>query len=312
MGAARSRGSSAWTSTPTASAATRSGIRTRSRRSCRSSRSRTAWCTSTRRTRGDSGRSVVPDGARLPDGQHGLGAPDRAGHRLQQQLRPGDDRPRRHRVRGRARRPAARARQDGTGADIETRPKIKLRAKRRGERVVFARPRERRSRRARARCAGQSRQATAPPAAAGKATQGDGGRAVAKKAGYRRDRARCRAEHLRQDRGPAARGRGLRARRPGVPGVAGVHAPLDDDPDQGRQARGSARTSPTTPSTTSRCRTPGRSSRSPAAHTIGSFCELVGARPVPGRAGARGLAPVPPVGVRARRSTWRCASRASR
>ena len=45
-----SRASSAWTSTPTASAATRSGTRTRSRRrSCRSSRSRTAWSTSTRR-----------------------------------------------------------------------------------------------------------------------------------------------------------------------------------------------------------------------------------------------------------------------
>ena len=64
--------------------------------------------------------------------------------------------------------------------------------------------------------------------------------------------------------------------------------------------RGSARTSSTRSSITSPIATRGRSTTSPAATTLGEVCELVGdARPVRRRAArVRGVAPLPPLGLR--------------
>ena len=115
--------------------------------------------------------------------------------------------------------------------------------------------------------------------------------------------------HLRPAGRPAADGRRLRAGGPRARRLQRLHAAVD-----GRSAcaaaarRASARTSPTTRSTTSRCRTP-----APVLDLAGTphdgLVRRAGGRtrPVPGRAGARRLASVPPLGVRERRARPRAA-----
>ena len=120
---------------------------------------------------------------------------------------------------------------------------------------------------------------------------------------------RCRAEHLRQARRPAARGRGLRARGAGVRGLAGVHARLDDDPDQGRRRGGHRR------GRHLRHARPHRDAgrrAGPAArgqpHDRVVLRARRRARPVlAGRARARRLAALPPLGVRERGARPRAA-----
>ena len=70
-------------------------------------------------------RRLVPHGARLRDRPHGLQAPRRRGLRPQQQLRAGHARPRRHRLRRRARRPHLAARQAATAGSAGARRRVR-------------------------------------------------------------------------------------------------------------------------------------------------------------------------------------------